>query len=532
MTPAAADTPSFWQRLHRWWTVADVAADRADGWLPRASTLTVAAPAGTTNVGVELWVPRSWRAPRAAVRLAARDALVGHHPDFGPYFDICCTVTPGRWQTVEWMLPVPTGADSTMIIDLELARPSPRWPHLPLPRWAQRRARLRRAWARGPRLRAAEVVIVVLNWRQPAATIECLDSLAAADLDGARVLVVDNGSNDGSVDAIRAHRPDQWIVALDENQGYAGGNNAGIRAALEAGAQGVVLLNNDARVAPDCLVYLLRAFNSDRGIAGVSSAILRADHPEILDIAWLDLYWGHGIVRRRGVNALPGDGYDVRREVDAAVGCCLLLGREALDAIGPLDEAYFAYHEEVDWCLRAQRAGFRLCYEPYARVWHGGSKSTERFDQPLRTPRRQRAQLAMPMPLSWNPVRTYLGARNTVRFVRNNGDWGERLYFAASSAYNVPLEFLAMLMREEEALKIGAFGFRRALALHCLDERAGGAAGWLRAGARLLGFPAWLLRETRAAHAEGRDAQVLELLRGLWDGLLDRELPLKRLGLR
>jgi hypothetical protein len=348
------------------------------------------------------------------------------------------------------------------------------------------------------------------------------------------VLVVDNGSADGSLERIRARFPHQWMLALPENRGYAGGNNAGIRAALDSGARAVLLLNNDARVARDFLLPLLWALNSDERVAAVSSAVLRADHPELLEVAWLDLYWGHGIVRRRGVNALPGEGYTERRLVDAAVGCCLLLARPALETIGLLDEGYFAYHEEVDWCFRARRAGFLVYYEPLARIWHQGSRSTERPAQPTRYPRRAAPQLGTPIPLSWNPVRSYLGARNTVRFVRRHGDLRQRVFFAASTIYSAPLEFLAVLSGEEEALKIGAFGYRRFLAHYLFDGERGCRTGrtWLRAGARLLGLPIWLVRETARAHREGRDAQVLELARGLWDGLWGRALPLQRLGLR
>ncbi|MBX3025603.1 glycosyltransferase family 2 protein [bacterium] len=534
-TAAAADAVPGAVAPVRYGAGFDEPAPGPDGtptrWADTGARAAVRVAGVPTHVGVEVWVPGR-RGSQAVVRLFAGDAEVGRHRDFGPYVEGCFRVPAARWQILELPLRASPPIDSTLAVEVWIDHPR----RLRLPGRRARRAAVRRVWLRGARLRAADVVIVVLNWRQPEATIACLESLAAADLDGARTLVVDNGSADGSVERIRARFPEQWIVALPRNEGYAGGNNAGIAAALAAGAQGVLLLNNDAQVAPDFLTFLLWAVNADRAIAGVSSAILRADHPEMLDVAWLELYWGHGIVRRLGVNALPGAGFAQRREVDAAVGCCLLMTREALQAIGPLDDAYFAYHEEVDWCLRARRAGYRLCYEPLARVFHGGSKSTERFDQPRRVPRRRKAELNRPMPLSWNPVRTYLGARNTVRFVRKNGGWRERLYFALSSAYNVPLEYLAMLMREEEALKIGAFGFRRALALHCLDDGdrppLAGLARGLRAGARLLALPAWLGREAWRAHREGRDAQVVELVRGLRDGVLDRPLPLRRLGLR
>src|SRR4029077_7374663 len=136
---------------------------------------------------------------------------------------------------------------------------------------------------------------------------------------------------------------------LPENRGYAGGNNAGIADALGRGAGAVLLLNNDTRVAPDFLGPLLEGLNNNPRAAAVSSAIMRLDSPEVLQEAYFEIYFGFGIIRRRGVNALPGEGYDVVKRVDAAIGCSLLVRAEALRRVGSLEESYFAYHEEVDW---------------------------------------------------------------------------------------------------------------------------------------------------------------------------------------
>src|SRR5262245_1583425 len=282
-------------------------------------------------------------------------------------------------------------------------------------------------------LTAADVAIIVLNWNKRDVTLTCLDSLAAAALSGAAVWVVDNGSRDGSVEAIRTRRPDVRIVSLPQNRGYAGGNNAGIRAALEAGAGAVLLLNNDTVVAPDFLAPLLEVLNTDAHAAAASSAIMRADSPEALDIAYLDVYFGHGLVHPRGVNALPGEGFDAVKPVSAGVGCSLLVRAAALRQIGFFDEAYFAYHEEVDWCYRARKAGWLVYFQPYSRIWHHGSRSTV----PLaggRPARETRGGPELPnvMPLSWNPVRTYLGARNAVRFVRRHGGVVRKTYFVLS----------------------------------------------------------------------------------------------------
>jgi len=396
----------------------------------------------------------------------------------------------------------------------------------------------------GPPLTGRDVWIVVLNWNRRDETLACLASLARADLGGATILVVDNGSRDNTVAAVRARHPDVRVLALPENRGFAGGCNAGMREALAAGAGAVLLLNNDTEVAPDFLPPMLAVLNRRRWAAAVSGAVFRADSREVLDCAWLEIYFGHGIVRRRGVNALPGEGFDRIRTISAGLGSCLLLRASALARVGLLDEAYFAYHEEVDWCFRARKAWRVIYYQPYARVWHRGSSSTTDLVRPPRKRARvARPQLPNPIPLSWNPVRTYLGARNSVRFVRRHGSWRRKAYFALSSLYNVPLELLAVVLDREEELKLGLLTYRRALALYCLESEAaesgggpsGGPTAWTRVRA-VLRAPRHLLvslpADVRRARAEGATAQVDELLLGLADGYYDRPLPLERLGLK
>jgi glycosyltransferase involved in cell wall biosynthesis len=113
-------------------------------------------------------------------------------------------------------------------------------------------------------LTLADVAIIVLHWNKRDVTLRCLDSLAAAELGGATVWVVDNGSRDGSLEAIQTQRPDVRLVGLPENRGYAGGNNAGTRAALDAGAGAVLLLNNDTEVAHDFLDPLIEVLKATR----------------------------------------------------------------------------------------------------------------------------------------------------------------------------------------------------------------------------------------------------------------------------
>lgn len=508
-------------------------------WRRRPRGTVIRAPADPIVVGVELRLPAWWPAARGRFRLTAFDPQVGRRPEFGAYADVGFRVTRGAIHTAEFVLTVPPAADAEVEVIVGLDVGAAAWSGLRAALLARlARPRVRRVWLRGNRLTHRDVTIIVLNWNRARETIDCLESLAAADLRGASVLVVDNGSRDGSAAILRERFPDQPLLCLPENRGYAGGNNAGIEAALASGAKAVMILNNDTRVAADFLAPLLWVLNADIKAAAVSSAVLRTDHDDMLESAFLEIYWGHGIIKHFGVNALPGEGFHYRREVGVIVGTSVLFSAAALREIGPLDESYFAYHEEVEWCFRARAAGYRVYWQPFSRVWHNKSTSTAALGAAPAGVRARAtgAQLPAAMPLTWNPVQTYLGARNGVRFIRQHASIGQKIYFVLSSLYAVPLEFLAAVMRQEPALKIGAWNYRRALALYWSNPDGVDDPPPASALARLSRLPAALFRtlprDVRQARAEGRLAQVGEHVRGLWDGILDRPLPLQRLGLR
>jgi len=500
-------------------------------WVATEARLLLQVPAEVSHVGIELWVPGRWLGPAPTAQLTLRDQYAPLDADSQPPLDVSFRLQPGRWQVLECPLrPFGLGDSQRVVCTLRLQwrRAAHGWT------WRRERAAVRRVWLRGARVQARDVTIVVLNWNRRDDTLRCLDSLAGAALDGARVLVVDNGSHDGSIAAIHARDPQQAILALPENRGYAGGNNAGIRSAVADGARAVLLLNNDAQVAPDFLPPLLWVMNSHARVAAVSSSTLREGH-ETLELAYLRVHFGHGLVRRIGVNALPSEGFIDPREVEVAIGCSLLIAVDALRAIGPFDDDYFAYHEEVDWCFRARREGWQVHYQPFSRVFHAGSKSTAALVKPL-VARRGRGKPALPnaTPLSWNPVRTYLGARNAVRFIRRHARWWQTVYFVAATLYHVPLELLAVVMNHEEELLLGLWNYRIALGwiLFGPPETRTAATyiiGLAAAPWRLLvGLP----RDLLAAHRAGSTAQIVEHCRGLWDGLRGYPPHLQRLGLQ
>jgi len=215
------------------------------------------------------------------------------------------------------------------------------------------------------------VGIVVLNWNRRDDTLACLGSLARLDYSAFEVVVVDNGSTDGSVLAIRERFPDVFLIENGENLGYTGGNNAGLRYALDRGLDYVLLLNNDTEVASDLLHRLVAAAEADSRVGIAGPTIYYYDRPELIWSAGGAIDWRRGRTWMVGLDERDiGQFGNAPREVDFVTGCALLVRRAVLEAVGLLDERFFAYYEEAEWCVRARRAGFRIVHLPRARVWH------------------------------------------------------------------------------------------------------------------------------------------------------------------
>jgi GT2 family glycosyltransferase len=230
-----------------------------------------------------------------------------------------------------------------------------------------------------------------------------------------------------------------------------------MRHALAAGADAVLLLNNDATLEPGCLDALARAAAEQGRVGAVGAKVLSADDPTRLWLAWGRISYRAALVERVGRGALDGPPFDHLLDVEWVPGCTMLLTRTALEEVGFLDERFFAYHEDVDWCVRARRRHFRVLFAPDARAAHRGEGS-----------------LGGRGPA--NPAR-YLSARNSVLFARRHARLGEKLKLATT---------------------------------------VGGS----------------LARELVTSAMAGDLAVPRLLLRGYVDGLADRPLPLRELGLR
>ena len=215
------------------------------------------------------------------------------------------------------------------------------------------------------------VIAVILNTNRRDDTLACLRSLAESTYDNLAVMVLDNASTDGSVEAIRTEFPDVQIVPLSENKGYAGNNNVGIRLALEQGADWVFVLNEDTLLAPDCVERLMEAGESDPRVGIVGPMVYHADEPDVIQSAGglFDRYWRP---KHAGQNEPDTGQFSTVRSVEWVTGCALMIRRETVEDIGLLDERFFYYWEETEWCFRAGKHGWRILHVPQARLWHKG----------------------------------------------------------------------------------------------------------------------------------------------------------------
>jgi GT2 family glycosyltransferase len=224
--------------------------------------------------------------------------------------------------------------------------------------------------------RHPRVAVVVLNWNGRDDTLACLESLRAVDYPNWEVLVVDNGSQDDSVDAIRKRHPEALLIEAGDNLGFAGGNNLGLEAALERGAEFILLLNNDTTVAPDLLGELVRAAHAHPEAAVLSGKIYFLSDPGRIWYAGTRWDVNSAAFEHVGQGAVDdGTAFERVRDTEYACGCAMFLRASTVRAIGPLDERFFLLFEETDWCFRARKAGFRCLFVPSAKVWHRVSAS-------------------------------------------------------------------------------------------------------------------------------------------------------------
>jgi GT2 family glycosyltransferase len=287
---------------------------------------------------------------------------------------------------------------------------------------------------------------LILAMNQLRMTRETLTSVSALNPAPERVLLVDNGSSDGTAEAVRVEFPDVEVLRLEKNLYFAGGVNEGIRRALSGGAGSILLLNNDVVLERSALGLLRSALEADARRAAVSPKIYYYDRPDVIWFAGGLAGAGTGLIRHRGVNMKDGKLRDAPREVDYVSGAAALLSRGALESVGLLDPDYVMYVEDVDWCARARERGLVLWYEPSAKVWHHVSATSGG---------------------GLTPLKAYFRLRSGAMYLARHGRARERpLAWAAYFAWTKWLLIRSLARgdaRTAGALLVGFFDFTRIL---------------------------------------------------------------------
>jgi GT2 family glycosyltransferase len=219
-----------------------------------------------------------------------------------------------------------------------------------------------------------------VNWNGRADTLECLESLSGLDYPNCRIVVSDNASSDQSVEAVRREYPSATILANTENLGFAGGNNVGIRYALQQGADYVWLLNNDTIVERNALSTLVQVAESDPAIGILWGKIYYYSDRDVLSFAGATIAWDKGRSPHIGRGESDRGQYDTVHDVDRVSGCSMLVRKDVCERVGLLDDDFFLYAEDVDWCVRARTAGYRCVYVPASMVFHKEAASVKGKD--------------------------------------------------------------------------------------------------------------------------------------------------------
>ena len=266
---------------------------------------------------------------------------------------------------------------------------------------------------------------LVLNYNGREVTLETLASLEALDYPNADLVVVDNGSTDGSEAAIAVAHPGVEQVRVVKNRGIAHGLNVGLRWALDRGYDYLLVMNNDIEVAPDLLSRLVEVAESDTRAAIVGpKAYYYWDRQRIWSAGGV-IRFRESVTRERGMGEVDRGQFDAAGEVDYVNGCAALMRASVVREVGLFDPMYFISVEDADWCMRARKLGHVCHYTPEARLWHRVSHTTG----------------------GYTAGRTYHTGRSTAIFVRRYARLSQWATFLAFATLALPVALAREALR-------------------------------------------------------------------------------------
>lgn len=214
------------------------------------------------------------------------------------------------------------------------------------------------------------VGIVIVNWNKKNDLLRLLSSLETLNYSSADIIVIDNASDDGTADEVRKRFPKAVLLVNDVNLGGTGGFNTGLEYCRETGYDYIWLLDNDAGITPNALSYMVGVAESDLTIGVVGSKILNSEDPAFIVKLGANIDWTRGLVRSISQNVRDCASSEDSTDVDYVPFCSALIRRSCLLDTGGLDERFFLYWDDTDFCLRAKRYGYKTVVATKSVVYH------------------------------------------------------------------------------------------------------------------------------------------------------------------
>ena len=214
------------------------------------------------------------------------------------------------------------------------------------------------------------LAIIIVNWNSYNVTAPCLASIRSLNYSNYEVVLVDNGSEDGSGEDLKKNFPEIIFLKNEKNLGFTGGNNTGIRYAIDQHFDLIMLLNNDTIIDPSFASTLIDTLENDKSIGAIQPKILYNQERNIIWNAGGELNQFFFLTKPIGLDEKDIGQYDQPKEVDWITGCCFLVRTEIISKIGPLDDKFFIYYEDSDWSFKIRLEGHKLWYEPSAKIYH------------------------------------------------------------------------------------------------------------------------------------------------------------------
>lgn len=212
--------------------------------------------------------------------------------------------------------------------------------------------------------------VALINWNGAGLTISCIKSLLCGTMKPDKIIVVDNASTDGSDNEINACFPGIQLVRSKVNAGFSGGSNIGVRELINQGHKYIWVLNNDTEVHPDCLRAEYDFMESNPDVAGCCGKILYSDSRKTIWYAGARLNRFKLRIFHRGMLEADNGQFEVPQKTLFITGCSMFVRAKVWQEVGIFDEKFFAYSEDIDWCLRAEKQNFEFWYLPKAVIYH------------------------------------------------------------------------------------------------------------------------------------------------------------------